>query len=71
VLKAVKERDGAKGPQLIEIAAKSLVTAAIAMDVSALKELGDRLDGKSAPSPEEREDARALVVQLVKYRGGE
>jgi hypothetical protein len=68
ILKAVKERDGKKGPQFIEMAAQALVTAAIAGDVPAIKELGDRLDGKSAPSPEEREDTKALIVQLVKYR---
>lgn len=38
--------------------------------VSAASIILDRAYGKSAPSPEEREDARALVVQLVKYRGG-
>jgi hypothetical protein len=38
--------------------------------VAAIKELLDRAYGKSAPSPEEREDTKALVVQLVKYREG-
>ena len=46
VLKAVRERDGKKGPQLIEKAAIALVSAAASGDVGALKELGDRLDGK-------------------------
>lgn len=36
--------------------------------VGAAKELLDRAYGKSAPSPEEREDTKALIVQLVKYR---
>jgi hypothetical protein len=68
ILKAVKERGDRKGPQFIEMAAKALVAAAVSGDVPAIKELGDRLDGKSAPSPEEREDTRSLIVQLVKYR---
>lgn len=46
VLKAVRERDGKKGPHLIQKAAAALVEAASGGDVSALKELGDRLDGK-------------------------
>ncbi len=36
--------------------------------VAAIKELLDRAYGKSAPSPEEREDTKSLIVQLVKYR---
>lgn len=36
--------------------------------VAACKEILDRAYGKSAPSPEEREDTKALIVQLVKYR---
>lgn len=38
--------------------------------VAAGKEILDRAYGKAAPSPEEREDAKALIVQLVKYRDG-
>ena len=36
--------------------------------VAACRELLDRAYGKSAPSPEEREDTQSLIVQLVKYR---
>lgn len=38
--------------------------------VSAASIILDRAYGKAAPSPEEREDAKALVVELVKYRNG-
>lgn len=41
-----------------------------AAQVSAASIILDRAYGKAAPSPEEREDAKALVVELVKYRNG-
>lgn len=39
--------------------------------VSAASIILDRAYGKAAPSPEEREDAKALIVQLVKYRASD
>lgn len=59
VLKAIRERNGAKGPQFLEIAAKALVAAAASGDVSALKEIGDRLDGKS---PQNLPDGTASIL---------
>lgn len=35
--------------------------------VGAIKELLDRAYGKSAPSPEEREDTKNLIVQITKF----
>lgn len=35
--------------------------------VAAIKELLDRAYGKAAPSPEEREDTKSLIVQITKF----
>ena len=43
---ALEVADGKRGPKKLELAARSLVNAAIEGDVSAAKEMGDRLDGK-------------------------
>ena len=43
--KALAERDKT-GPQKLELVASACVSAAIAGEVSAIKEIGDRLDGK-------------------------
>ena len=46
--RAVKRRQEGKGsPRMLERLADSLVQAGISGDVSALKEIGDRLDGKA------------------------
>lgn len=44
---ALKRKD-AKGRRMLQHAAEALVRAAIEGDVSALREIGDRLDGKAA-----------------------
>lgn len=51
--------------ELVRLAGNAASEAA---RVSAASIILDRAYGKSAPSPEEREDTKALVVQLVKYR---
>lgn len=46
--RAVKRRQDGKGsPQQLEKLADALVDAGLGGDVSALKEIGDRLDGKA------------------------
>lgn len=50
---------------LVRILSKGKSEAA---QVAAANSILDRAYGKSAPSPEEREDTKALIVQLVKYR---
>lgn len=46
--RAVKERREGKGrPQALENLARKLVDAGLDGDVAALKEIGDRLDGKA------------------------
>jgi hypothetical protein len=49
VRRAVMRRmDGSKtAPQKLEKLADALVTAALSQDISALREIGDRLDGKA------------------------
>ncbi len=49
ILRAVNRREGGKGsPKFIETLASRLVTEAIGGSVAALREIGDRLDGKPA-----------------------
>lgn len=43
---AMEQAEGKRGPRKLELAARALVTAAMGGDVSAMKEMGDRLDGK-------------------------
>jgi len=43
---ALEQAKGKRGPKKLELAARALVDAAIVGDVSAAKEMGDRLDGK-------------------------
>lgn len=43
---ALEQAEGKRGPKKLELAARALVNAAIAGDVSAAKEMGDRMDGK-------------------------
>lgn len=59
------------GPAVIrELVRLSTGALSEAARVSAASIILDRAYGKSAPSPEEREDTKALIVQLVKYRVG-
>lgn len=51
--------------ELVRLAAQAQSESA---RVAAAGMILDRAYGKSAPSPEEREDTKALIVQLVKYR---
>ena len=53
--------EGKAGPKKIELAARSLVAAAVAGDISAAKELGDRLDGK----PKQTVDATVTTVPMA------
>lgn len=48
VMRAVRRRDSDEDPQALEKLADVLVATAMAGDVVALKEIGDRLDGKPA-----------------------
>jgi hypothetical protein len=46
IQRAIRRRETAEEPQALEKLADSLVAAGIAGDIGALREIGDRLDGK-------------------------
>lgn len=46
IMRAVRRRDSGEDPQALEKLADSLVRKGMEGDVTALKEIGDRLDGK-------------------------
>ena len=68
VMRAVKRRETDKDPQALEKLADTLVTTALTGDVSALKEIGDRLDGKPAQAVQHQgEDGGALTVVIKRF----
>lgn len=68
-VKALAQKHGPDAiAELARLGANALSESA---RVSAIGILLDRAYGKAAPSPEEREDTKALIVQLVKYREGQ
>lgn len=66
--KAANEIDSKTKKRRLYLIATAVATAAQAGDMQAAKEIGDRLDGRAAPSPEETQATKDLIVQLVKYR---
>jgi len=64
----VDDNDPLKRRRIV-IAAEVLVLAAVAGDISALKELGDRLDGKSA-QPVTNSEGGPLTVQILRLAHG-
>lgn len=68
VMRAVKRRNSKEEPQALEKLADELVATALAGDVTALKEIGDRLDGKPTQQLQHSGDAQSpLVVNVVKF----
>lgn len=65
--KAMAERDPVTKKQYIQIIAEKTREQALAGDIQHAKEIGDRLDGRSAPSPEEREDMNNLIVNVLRF----
>lgn len=63
--KAVSERDPTTKRQYIQMIAESVRGQAMTGDVASAKEIGDRLDGRAAPSPEEREDAANILKAVI------
>jgi hypothetical protein len=47
-MKAVKEREKKGGPHALDLIARAIVDAALAGNMRAAQEIGDRLDGKPA-----------------------
>lgn len=59
--------DAKKNPKILRKIAKSLLSLAAEGDVSAIKEVADRLDGKCAQSVQVGgEDGGPLVVEIVR-----
>ena len=65
ILRAVARRESKKDPQAVEKLAEALVAKGIDGDVSALREIGDRLDGK--PAQTIMGDAAAPVHMRVSW----
>lgn len=61
--------DDPEGRKKLVVAAEALVNAAIAGDVAAMREIGDRIDGKPAQAIT-GEDGGALIVKIMKFAGG-
>lgn len=48
IMRAVSRRETGKDPQALEKLADKLIDAALSGDMQAIKEIGDRIDGKPA-----------------------
>lgn len=71
ILKAVRERDTPEGPQRLSQVAEAIVRAAIAGDVQAAREIGDRLDGKAAQAiiggdPDDPPIEQSITVRMIR-----
>jgi len=65
---ALEVAEGKRGPKKLELAARALVNAAIDGDVSAAKEMGDRLDGKVPQALQhEGEGGGPITVVIRKF----
>lgn len=60
------DKSAPDSPRRLELVAKATVDAAIAGDMSAAREIGDRLDGK-ANQPLSGDDGSPFVIQIVRY----
>lgn len=68
---ALEQAEGKRGPKKLEMAARALVNAAMQGDVSAAKEMGDRLDGKVPQAVTDADGgslAEAFVIALEAAR---
>jgi hypothetical protein len=63
LLKAVKDKAEKGGGRKLEMVAKALVDAACEGDIQAIKELGDRIDGKSPQTIPE--GAAGVLAHLI------
>lgn len=71
-MRAVNRRLKGEGdPKALDRLATKLVERGLEGDVPAMKEIGDRLDGKPTQAIEGTGDAGALVVQLIRFAGSE
>ncbi len=56
--------EGKRGPKKLEMAARKLVDVAMTGDVSAMREMGDRLDGKATQAIEATINDQRMVAEL-------
>ena len=76
LLRAVKQRSGPENKHKLEQIATAVVDAAIAGDIQAAKEIGDRLDGKATQGvelggPNGGPIVTSIAVEFVKPDEGE
>lgn len=60
-----KPHEGSKTIKRLEAAAEALVAAGLAGDVSALKEIGDRIDGKAAQPIDVGGEGMGVLAQAI------
>ena len=68
---AFEVAEGRRGPKKLEMAARALVKAAMEGDVSAAKEIGDRLDGKPAQAVAVDGNLTVTLAQLIQQSQSE
>jgi hypothetical protein len=61
-MRAVKRRPAKGTPQFLDLLAERLVACAAAGDIAAIREIGDRLDGKPSRGVAIEGDATLYVV---------
>lgn len=67
VRRAVKRARDGKGRKKLEILADSLVDKGINGDVSAMREVGDRLDGRSTQAVNLKHDVTDKFAEILKH----
>lgn len=68
ILRALKRRSLVSQKEALDEAAEALVDKCIAGDVAALKEMGDRTDGK-VTQPVDANVGGNIIVEIVKFSG--
>lgn len=66
IIRAVKRREGKGSPRALELLASKLVASALQGDIAALREIGDRLDGK-AQQAIVAGDGGPLRVEIIRF----
>lgn len=70
IMRAVKRRIAGKGsPQALEVLADKVVELGLDGDVSALKEIGDRLDGRPVQAQAHSGDGEGAPIPVLIHTG--
>ena len=67
VRRAVKRAQDRKGRKKLEVLADALVDKGIDGDVPAIREVGDRLDGRSTQAIDLKHDVTDKFAEILKY----